>query len=442
MNKYIYSVFGFLLLFGQQVLGQESMSLEKAMAIALENNYQIRIDEANIRVADNNNTWARAGRYPTLDLNGSFQATFQNDNNPASFINGSSFLAGLGPSLDLQWLAYGGGRVGILKDQFDQLGAQQEVLRSINSQALLQSVVQAYYSVLLQQERGDVLKQVLTLSNDRLRYEEARKEFGAATSFSLLQFQDAALTDSINLVSQYQQEEIAKRNLFSLLLIDQESIYLFPDRLSVVPEEVDRDKMRSQLISENPTLRNLAALEELTKINTRLTESTRKPALSLGANMGFAENYFKLFEDNPNTGDPFKGILANRFNVGVTANFNWNLYDGGVLKSDVQGAQIQEEISALEMMQSEAELLNQLDILIANYDNQRDLLALTDKQISLALRNLEIAEERFKLGQITSFDYRTVQNQFLNAAFGRVNAIFNLINFKSEIDWLVGLYAD
>lgn len=431
----------FLLFINYAVIGQEVMTLEKAMTIALENSFQIKIDEANIRVADNNNTWARAGRYPTLDLNGSFQATFLNDNNPASFINGSSFSAGIGPSLDLQWLAYGGGRVGILKDQFDQLGTQQEVLGSINVQALLRSVVQSYYNVLLQQERSEVLSEVLNLSNDRLSYEETRKEFGAATSFSLLQFEDAVLTDSINVVTQNQQEDIAKRMLYNVLLVDQESDYDFPDRLSVVPEEVDREKLRTELLSDNPTLKNLTVLSELSQINTKITQATRRPSLLLGANLGFAENYFKLFADDANTGEAFKGIFANRFNVGVSANFNWNLYDGGTLKADVQGAKIQEEISALDMMQAEADLLNQLDILITNYDNQRDLLDLTDAQINLAQRNLEIAKERFRSGQITSFDYRTVQNQFLNAAFGRVNAIFDLINFKSEIDWLVGVFA-
>ncbi len=420
---------------------QEDLTLEKAMSIALENSFQIKIDETNIRIAEVNNSWARAGRYPTLDLNGSFQLNFLNDNNPASFIKGASFSGGVGPSLDLQWLAYGGGRVEILKEQFEQLGMQQEVLRSTNVQSLIRSVVQAYDNVLLQKERIEVLHEIFRLSNDRLDYEEARKEFGAATTFSLLQFEDALLTDSINLVSQRQLFDVAKRNLYAILLLDQTSDYAFNDRLSVVPEEIDRDKLRDQLLGENATLKSLAVLSELDQINTKLAEAIRKPNLTLGANMGFTENYFKLFGDLPTTGEPLKGIFANRFNVGISANFNWNLYDGGVLGDDVQTARMQEEIAQLDNLQAEADLLNQLDILITNYDNQRELLELTNVQIQLAQRNLDISEERFRLGQINSFDYRTVQTQYLNSAFAKVNAISNLANTKTEIDWLVGVFA-
>lgn len=65
---------------------------------------------------------------------------------------------------------------------------------------------------------------------------------------------------------------------------------------------------------------------------------------------------------------------------------------------------------------------------------------LTGDQLSLAKRNLEMSEERFKLGQITSLDYRSIQVQYLNVAFARVNAMFDLINTKTEIDWLVGVF--
>ena len=53
-----------------------------------------------------------------------------------------------------------------------------------------------------------------------------------------------------------------------------------------------------------------------------------------------------------------------------------------------------------------------------------------------------MAEERFKLGQINSLDYRTVQTQYISNALDLVNNMFNLEIVKSEIDWLVGVYAE
>jgi len=70
------------------------------------------------------------------------------------------------------------------------------------------------------------------------------------------------------------------------------------------------------------------------------------------------------------------------------------------------------------------------------------LLDITDRQIQLANSNLEISEERFKAGQLTSLDYRNVQNQYLNAAYGKVGAIYSLLITKSEIDFLVGVFGE
>ena len=82
------------------------------------------------------------------------------------------------------------------------------------------------------------------------------------------------------------------------------------------------------------------------------------------------------------------------------------------------------------------------DILISNYNDQLELLEITNKQIRLAQENLTMTEERFKSGLITSLDYRNVQNQYLNAAFSKVGAIYSLLITKSEMDFLVGVFGE
>ena len=116
------------------------------------------------------------------------------------------------------------------------------------------------------------------------------------------------------------------------------------------------------------------------------------------------------------------------------------MYDGGARNIDVQNAKLQEEIDKLSLLQAKAMLNDQLDILISNYNNQRNLLKLTGEQVTLAQRNIELTEERFKAGQVTSLDFRSVQNQLLQAASARINAIYNLVLTKIEIDYLVGVF--
>lgn len=427
-------------LFTYGLSGQEDMTLEKAIAIGLEENFQIKIDEANIRIAENNNSWARAGKGPTVDLNGTLNVSVIDDNNPASFLSVPILTGGLGGSLDANWLVLSGGRVAIVKDQLELAVDQQKQLQSLNSHNVIRDIIQAYYNVLLQQERLSVLRELISLSRDRLAYEEVRKEFGTSNSFNLIQFENAIFSDSTNLIAQINQIDIAKRTVNSILLIPADKEYVYPERLQVDIETLDLEKLKSQFLENSPSLRSLQIISELNNLNTELEKTARKPTLSLNATIGFAENYFNLLSDDLPPAITSKSAFSNRLNIGVGANLNWNLYNGGVTNANIENAAIRQEINQLDILETTMQLSNQLDILVANYENQKFLIDITAEQLRLAQRNLDISEERFKLGQITSLDYRTIQTQYLNVAFSRVSALYELLNTKTEIDWLVGVF--
>lgn len=431
-----------LILVSNSLCAQGDMSLERAIAIGLENNFGIKIDEKAILIAENNNTWARAGKVPIVNLGANSNNTFINDNNPASFLQGTFYTGSLGLSADAQWLVYAGGRVGIVKDQLELGVSQQMLAKQSNIHNLIRDIYQRYYDVIFQQEQLKVLKTNLVLSNDRYDYEKAKKEFGVSNAFNLLQFENAQIADSTNVISQLNRIEVSKRNLYNTLDILGMSQFEFPEELSVVSEEIDSEKMKEILSESNYTLKSLEMIASLNQLNTKLERTNRKPSVSLNASIGIAQNGFQIFDENPMTGEYFDFLLSNRINGSVGAVASYNVYDGGVRKTNVQNAEIQEDIDAMSILEARAELFNQLDILIENHENQRQLLSLSDKQLQLAQQNIEIAEERFKSGQITSLDFRNIQSQYVAAGFSKVSAMYNLILTKSEIDWLVGQYAE
>lgn len=417
---------------------QQVMTLEKAIAIGLENNYQIKIDQANIQIADQNNTWARTGKVPSVDLNGNANLNMISDNNPNSFLNGTYLSGGLGGSLDVNYTIFGGGRVKILKKQLETLADQQRLLQNITINNLIRDIYQAYQEVLLQSERLELLRESYKLSQNRLLYEETRKQFGSGSSFNIAQFEEAILSDSINILNQKQLISLAKQSLYTTLYINSEQDYVFQGILDTQPEELDPTKLRAALKQDNYTLRSLEILQDLSSINTQITETARKPAINFNGSAGLSENYFQLFKEDPTTGEPFKANFGNRANLGVGAGFSWNLYDGKLNKQDIEVAKIQEETAKLDRQKAEAEFDNQIDILISNYNNQKRILSMNDQQLVVIQRNLGMAAERYKAGKISSIDYRNIQNQYLSAAFNRSNSIYNLLLTKSDIDWLIG----
>lgn len=431
-----------ILLCSLSLSAQENLTLEKALSVGLENNYGIKIADVDIRIAENNNTWARAGKTPTVDLQGGFNNNLTKDNNPASFLQGTFYTTSLGVSANTNWVVYNGGRIQLNKEQLMLAVDQQRLNKETGIHSLFRSIYQDYYEVIFQQEQLEVLEQVFGLTKDRLAYEEAKRDFGSSNSYNLIQFESAVMADSNSVISQIQNVETAKRNLYNTMDIVGPVSYKINERLSITPEPIDEQKLKQVMSEENYTLKSLNMIAALNQLNTGIAKAATKPTVYLNGSVGFAENGFKFFADNPQTGEPFPFLDSNRLTGSVNANISYNLYDGGVRNDNIQSAKLSEEIDQLNILEAKAELQNQLNLLIDNYTNQVDILKLTDTQISLSQRNLEITEARFKAGQVTSLDFRNVQNQYLNAAFSKVGAIYILLTTKSEIDFLVGIYID
>lgn len=434
--KFYIALVTFILSF--QLNGQEVMTLQKAISIGLENNYGIKISEKYIEIADNNNTWAKAGKMPTIALVGTLNSSLTEDQNPASFLQGTFFNGSLNLGFDVNWALYNGGRVKLNKEQFDLASNQRLLENKIEIQNLLRLIYQQYYDIIFQKEQFDVLQRSKEVSEDKLKFEEARKEFGASNSFNIVQFESAVLSDSTALINQKQNIELAERTLLNTLNLSGFEKFKYDEKLSTQIEELEVDKLKSELKQENFTLKSIELLKSVNSLNTRIQQSFKKPTVNFNGGINAAQNGFNFFADNPQTGQPFGFQDSRRYNASVNLSLRYNLFDGGALRTDVQSAKIQEEIDALTYMEAQAELNNQLDILINNYSRQVEVLKLWDEQIQLAQLNMDITETRFKAGQVTSIDFRNIQTQYLNTAFGKVGAIYNLIIIKSEIDYLVG----
>jgi len=61
-----------------------------------------------------------------------------------------------------------------------------------------------------------------------------------------------------------------------------------------------------------------------------------------------------------------------------------------------------------------------------------------DESLEAAELNMTIADEKFRSGVITSFEYRDIQLIYLNSALRRLQAIYNLIGSRTSLTRLTG----
>jgi outer membrane protein len=422
--------------------GQRQLTLQDAIAIGLERNHNIKISQKQIEIAENSNTWARAGKYPTITADANWNNNLTRENNQASFLRGEFYVGSLSPGINLNWVLYNGGLTGATKESLQANVDLQRQLSATAVQQTIQTIHQAYYDVLLQESRYNTLIEALELSSDRLNYEIARKEFGSSNTFSLIQFEDAYLADSSQLIIQGNIVQTARRNLVRAMNDDVvPDYYELVDELAIPDFAMDVSELEEQLLSNNPDLKVLDVNARLAAINTKIERTFNKPTISLNTGLNGSYTIFKVFADNPNTGEPFETRTGDTYRLTANVSASYPLYDAGLGKDNIQNARLQQEITQTEILEATADLKNQLNILIDNFNNQLEQLRLFDEQLDNAVRNLAISEERLKTGQINSLDYRTIQNAFTNISFNRVNTIFNLLSIRTDIAYLVGAYS-
>ncbi len=431
------------------VRAQKVLSLSDALQTGLENNYQIRLAKADLTVALNDNSDALTGKFPTINLGLAPNIGYRNNSNPASIvITSSTFSYGIGPSANLNWTLFNGGRIEMSKERLEtlaDLSAGQLQLQVENS---LADIINAYYNAVVQQEQINVRQRVLDLSRDRIRYQEVRQEYGQAGAFEQLQAKDAYLTDSTNFVVQQLNYNLTVRNLLQVMgEEDLEQELRLTTSLDEVTANYDRAALESQLLATNSQLRTLRVNQTLADINTRLIEAENKPTVGLTTAVSYDYTLATgtqtfLFGDGPPDPRDLPGIGATTLNTNVGLSVNYLLFDGGARNVRAQTARLQEITAQINVEAVGQQLRAALGNTLARYENQRELVSLSRSLIDNAEQNLTIAEERLKGGVINSFDYRAIQLSYINAEFQLLNALLNLKNTETEILRLTGQIVD
>lgn len=424
---------------------QQSLTLSEAIATGLANNYQIRLAKVDTEIAALENDWAIAGRYPSLSFTLNSNNGYVNNTNPASIVVSSSiYSTGITPGLELNWTLFDGYRVQTTKEQLATFSELSEGQLQLQVENTIAGIIQAYYAALVERERRDVLQEVLSLSGDRIEYQEVRQEFGQAGTFDLLQAQDAYFNDSTAYLIQLTTYENALRNLKLVMgLSDPDLQLVLTDSLTYAPEDFALPVLRQRLLAANRSLQNQAINRELAHINTQLAESEKLPQvnLRLGANynigLSSGSQTFNFSQSGPEE-RPIPEVAARSLNGFFNVSASYLIWNGGARDIRIQTARLNEMSAQLSYEATEQDLLVRLGNTLASYNNQKELVALTGALVNNAEQNLGIAGERFRGGIINSFDYRTIQLSYINAVQQRLNAVFNLKVTETELIRLTG----
>jgi outer membrane protein TolC len=402
--------------------GQDPLSLSGALEQALANNYGLIISRADLEVAEINNNWGTAGRYPTIGFDAS-------DNNNYE-LNNSIYTNRLSAGVGLNWVLFDGFRVNITKSRLENLEDLSSGRLAIQVESTIEDIILAYYGVLLQKEQLQVLETVMNLSNDRYQYELKKKSLGGSVTYNVLQAQNVYLTDKANYLNQEMLVRNSTRNLNFMMGLEATQTWEFteafePDTSAFILADL-LDKMKA----DNQTLKNQYISLLLREDETALQQSAYYPSLSVGAGMDYGHTW-AYSEGNQTINN---ATLTPYGNVRLS----FDIYSAGVRRRGVEISRINEEIAKVEIDQMEHALSNELFNLFDFHEVRLELLHVANENLEAAELNMSISEDKYRSGVINSFNYRDVQLLYLSASYQRLQAVYNLIASKAGLTRITG----
>lgn len=396
---------------------QQSLSIEEAIKIALENNYEIKIASNDLKVDQINNAIGNAGMLPTLTANVVDNNNVQNlsqirldgTENSLNNAKSNSLTYGVG----LSWTVFDGMSMFARRDQLHELEKLGESELKLSILTKISDVYTTYYDLVQQQQQLAALDSTLVISNQRLTLAENRFSIGKASKLEVLNAQVDLNTDKVTLLRQKELFTNTKILLNQILARDTK-IDFTVTTIFKVDGDLKLNELTDLAQKQNPQLEAQIINKRVAELQLKQVKATRYPTIRVNTGYNFTETESSLGFTTQSS--------ARGLNYGFTASLN--LFDGFAQHRNEKIAHLAIENAKLQIDQQNLNLETQLATAYQTYLTNLELIELEKNNETIAKQNLAITLDKFHIGTITTLEFRTAQLNYVNATVRYTNAQF------------------
>ena len=410
------NIIAFLVLLGS-VLGnaQEVLTIKDAVAIALENNFEIKIASNNLNIDKVNMSEGNAGMLPTITGSVVDNNRVQNSSQTMqtgqvnSLKNAKNNSLNYGVSLD--WTIFDGLR---MFARYDQLKELQKLGETRLKQTILLKIAEVnatYFDLVQQQQQLIAIDSTILISSQRLQLAENRFKIGKASKLEVLNAQVDLNTDKVTLLRQKELYANTKIKLNQILARDVKKEFTVLNNI-----KVDNSLVLPQLIElakqQNPQLQTQIIAKNVSELQLKQVKAARYPVVSLNTGYNFQNTESSLGFTRESS--------ARGFNYGFSATLN--IFDGFAQNRNEKIAKYELENTKLAIEQQSQVLESQLSTFYQTYLTNLELINLEQNNEAIAKQNLAITIDKLKIGTITTIEFRAAQLNYVNARVRNSNA--------------------
>ncbi|SDS00290.1 TolC family protein [Christiangramia echinicola] len=388
------------------------LTKEEVIARALEENFGIKLANNNVEIADNNQGILNSGYLPTLtglaganyDINDRItepengedviQNGIENNAYNASISLGYTLFDGLGRYYNYK----------SLKEQYDlsQLEARETVENTI-----LQ-IMSVYYEIARLSENVNVLEETLDISKNRVTRAQYQFEYGQANNLVVLNARVDVNNDSIALIETEQQLRNTKRDLNVLLDREVNDNLFAVDTTVNFVSDLELESFIDEAETNNVSLLQIDQDLEISEYDIKINKSGYLPVVDLTGSYGWNKNRSAASAF-------FPGSTTTRDGFSAGVSLRWDIFDGGRTSVLVDNSKIRYENQQILKEQRETEIRRDIANALGNYRNKLYILNVQEDNVRTNLDNFNRSEEQYKLGRITSIEFRQAQINLLDA---------------------------
>lgn len=410
---------------------QEVLTLEQAVKVALENNYDIKIARNDSRIDTLNATPGNAGILPRLtatvvDNNGIQYSSQERNDGTVNRLNNArnnSLTYGVG----LGWTVFDGFGMFARYDQLKEMRRLGETQYRLMVLTRVGEVMTAYYDLVQQQQQLRAFDTTMVISKQRLDLAQNRYTIGKAAKLEVLNAQVDLNTDQTNLLRQQELYANSKTQLNALLARKIDTNFTVSEDVAL-NENLQLADLSNLAQQQNPEYQAQLISKRIAELNLKNVKGTRYPTIgvSTGYNIGQTESSL--------------GFTSQTYSRGWTYGFNatLNIFDGfnqnrleKVAKLEIDNAQYLLEQRAIALQ-------SQLTTAYQTYQTNLALVKLEAKNEEIAQDNLNITLDKFRIGTIPTIEFRTAQLNYINAKVRNANAQFQAKLSEVALQQLAG----
>jgi outer membrane protein len=449
MKRVLSSALFVFLLISTPVFAQEArtISLQEAINIALENNYQLKQAQNNLDLTEISIKSEYADFLPSVNMsfNGSRRTgqqfiadRFKEGKNPFVNVTSQSFSGNLSASIPI---FRGFENIHSLRASQETKISREESLQRAKEQIIF-NTASNYLQVLVNMQLMDIRKEDLENSRKQLEQVKAQVEVGSRPTVDLYNQEAQVANQELQLTQQENALKFSKIVLIRQLQIDPLGNYTFS--VPEVETEIGIAKAQSYSLSElidqallnrsdiKSSIADIHSLEyQLKSVEGRLYPSV---SASAGISTSYSDQY-TLFGDLVPFSDQFFDQQINRslgLSVSIPLFQNWNrMYNIQSSKVQLKNAKLNLDNARLQVIQEVTQAYN-------DYTSYQKQLLASQKSLKASERAFETQQERYNVGSSTLIELSQAQAGYVEAQSNHTQAVYNLIFQEKLLDFYLG----